>query len=207
MAEPINIEVFTDYVWPWCYLSTVSIEKLRKEEDVNVTWSFFPLHPETPKEGLALSKLFQGREAQLQGFMQQTREVAAREGLDYGKRTMTYNSRLAQELGSWADGFDNGDMLHDLLYRAYFVDNQNISDLDVLLELTERAGLDVESAKDVLLNRTESEKIDLAWQRARSLGITGVPTYFSNDLVVVGCQSYDILLRFVTHLKKLRDEQ
>jgi len=23
MDEPIKLEIFTDYVWPWCYLSTV----------------------------------------------------------------------------------------------------------------------------------------------------------------------------------------
>jgi len=164
------------------------------------------LHPETPAEGLALSDLFRGREDQLAGFMSRTREIAKQEGLDYGTRTMTYNSRLAQELGSWADGFEEGDALHDLLYRAYFVDNKNISDVEVLLELAQEAGLDKSLARKVLEERSQSAVIDEAWTRARYMGITGVPTFASADLVVVGCQSYDILMRFVNHLRKLKQE-
>jgi predicted DsbA family dithiol-disulfide isomerase len=196
---------------------------------VTVSWSFFPLHPETPESGLALTDLFKGRESQLEGFQRQLSEVAAREGLPYGNRVMTYNSRLAQELGSWADSLPTtadgflpttadgslpttadgplptpADRLHDLIYRAYFVDNQNISDIDVLIDLAGKSGLDSVEARRVLLERTESDKIDRDWIRARNMGISGVPTFASADLVVVGCQTYDILMRFVDHLKKLK---
>ena len=180
---------------------------MRKEEGVTISWSFFPLHPETPKEGIALSDLFKGREDLVAGFMRRTREIAEQEGLPYGTRTMTYNSRLAQELGSWADDYEEGDALHDLIYRAYFVDNKNISDIEVLLALVRKAGLDENLARKVLMDRTQSEVIDNAWIRARNMGITGVPTFASADLVVVGCQSYDILMRFVHHLRKLKQER
>lgn len=162
---------------------------------------------------MALKDLFKGRESQLEGFQRQIREVASREGLPYGDRTMTYNSRMAQELGSWADSLSNqadgflsgkADLLHDLIYRAYFVENQDISNRGVLLDLASKAGFDRENAERVLVERTESEKIDRDWLRARNMGITGVPTFFSADLVVVGCQSYDILMRFVNHLKELK---
>lgn len=162
---------------------------------------------------MALKDLFKGRESQLEGFQRQIREVASREGLPYGDRTMTYNSRMAQELGSWADSLSNqadgflsgkADLLHDLIYRAYFVENQDISNRGVLLDLASKAGFDREKAERVLVERTESEKIDRDWLRARNMGITGVPTFFSADLVVVGCQSYDILMRFVNHLKELK---
>jgi predicted DsbA family dithiol-disulfide isomerase len=174
-----------------------------------VSWSFFPLHPETPDEGMALKDLFRGREAQLEGFQHQLSEVASREGLPYGNRTMTYNSRMAQELGSWADSLpgslpEKANLLHDLIYRAYFVENQNISDRGVLLDLASKAGLDVKEAERILVERTESAKIDRDWTRARNMGITGVPTFASADLVVVGCQTYDILMRFVNHLKVLK---
>jgi len=170
---------------------------------------------------MALKDLFKGRESQVEGFQRQIREVASREGLPYGDRSMTYNSRMAQELGSWADSLSEktegslsvkaegslsgkADLLHDLIYRAYFVENQDISNRGVLLDLASKAGFDREKAERVLVERTESEKIDRDWMRARNMGITGVPTFFSADLVVVGCQSYDILMRFVNHLKELK---
>ena len=47
-------------------------------------------------EGKSLGDLFKGRESQVQAFQNQIKEIADREGLPYGERTMTYNSRLAQ---------------------------------------------------------------------------------------------------------------
>ncbi len=155
-------------------------------------------------EGKSLKDLFKGRESQVQAFQQQIKSVADQEGLPYGERTMTYNSRLAQELGSWADTKDNGEPLHDILYRAYFVDNLNISDVDVLVQLAEQAGLDGDEAREVLTDRRFSEKVDNDWKKAQSLGLSGVPTFVSSELYVVGCQSYDVLMRFVNHLRKLK---
>jgi len=184
----------------------VSIEKLRQEENVTVSWSFFPLHPETPPEGKSLSDLFKGRESQVQSFQNQIKSLAEKEGLPYGDRSMTYNSRLAQELGSWADTQANGEALHDVLYRSYFVDNVNISDIDVLVRLAGQAGLKEEEARDVLQDRRFSQKVDEDWQRARGMGLSGVPTFVSSELYVVGCQTYDVLMRFLSHLRKLKSE-
>ena len=54
----IKIELFTDYVWPWCYLSTVRVEKLKKSHNVKVKLVHFPLHPDTPIEGQSLKQMF-----------------------------------------------------------------------------------------------------------------------------------------------------
>ncbi|SVB30474.1 uncharacterized protein METZ01_LOCUS183328, partial [marine metagenome] len=46
----------------------------------------------------------------------------ADEGLEYGDRTHSYNSRLAQELAVWGDEIGVTDVLHDALFQAYFVE-------------------------------------------------------------------------------------
>ena len=130
-------------------------------------------------------------------------QLTAEQGLPYGQRQMTFNSRLAQELASWADTQAGGARLHQALYQAYFVDNLNIGAVDVLLGLVAAAELDVPAARAVLQDRTFAARVDADWQRARTEGITGVPTFVSAGLCVVGCQSYDMLLRFVRHLRGL----
>lgn len=142
---------------------------------------------------------------QIRAFQQQMKDMMTAEGLPYGERTMTYNSRLAQELGAWANDTPGGWPLHDVLFRAYFVDNLNIGDADVLVELAEQAGLDGQAARAVLETRSYSEAVDNDWRRAQSLGLTGVPTYVHDDLCVVGCQPYEVLMRFVNHLRRERD--
>lgn len=163
----------------------------------------FPLHPDTPQEGKTLQQLFPGRsEAQFDEMYQRMKGLCEAEGLPYGKRTHTYNSRLAQELGKWADTQDGGAKLHDALYRAYFVDARNIGDVDVLLDLVEKAGLPVEEARTVLTDRTFKDAIDADWSRSHQVGVTGVPTFVAGGYGVVGAQPYEALAQLIQHVEK-----
>lgn len=155
--------------------------------------------------GQSLQDLFRDRsEDEINQFRARMKSLMADAGLPYGDRTMTYNSRLAQELGAWSDTVDSSGLLHDLLYQAYFVDNLNISDKVILTSLAESAGLDSAEAERVLAERSFREIVDLDWKRSREMGVTGVPAFTARDLIVVGCQPYEILERFVNHLKTLR---
>ena len=73
-------------------------DKLREEFDLNIRWSVFPLHPETPEDGGDLHDLFAGR-MDVDAVLRHLYQLAEELGLPIGKRTNTYNSRRAQELG------------------------------------------------------------------------------------------------------------
>lgn len=167
---------------------------------MQIRWIHFPLHPETPQEGRSLAELFAGRD--IEPMKRQMRELMAEASLEFGERTHTYNSRLAQELAKWADTQEGGQAIHDALYRAYFADNINLSDIGALVEIASDLNLNGNLARQILEQRSFREAVDADWERARQLGITGVPTFFQNDLAVVGCQPYETLERFVQHLMK-----
>ena len=169
------------------------IEKLKTEHNVKVEWVHFPLHPETPAEGRSLADLFAGRQVDRKAMHAQMKARMDAEGLPYGERTMTYNSRLAQELGTWADTQPGGEALHDALFRAYFVEARDISQPAVLLDIVERLGLSVEGAREVLEKRTFEAAVDADWALSRQYGITGVPTFVVGRYGVVGAQPYEAL--------------
>ena len=175
------------------------IEKLRTEHNVKIEWVHFPLHPETPAEGRALADLFRGRSPeQRQGMHAQMKDRMDAEGLPYGERTHTYNSRLAQELGKWADTQPGGgDAFHDAMFRAYFVQARNISDPAVLLEIVAEVGLPAAGAREVLEKRTFKDAVDRDWALSRQYGITGVPTFVAGHRGVVGAQPYEVLEQLV----------
>ena len=173
------------------------IEKLRTEHNVKIEWVHFPLHPETPAEGRALSALFGGRDADRKARHEQMKARMAAEGLPYGERTMTYNSRLAQELGKWADTQPGGEAIHDAFFRAYFVEARDISDTDVMLDIVKSAGLSVDAAREVLDKRTFKDAVDEDWKLSRQYGITGVPTFVVDNRGVVGAQPYETLEQLV----------
>ncbi len=160
---------------------------------MRVKWVHFPLHPDTPQAGRSLEDLFAGRGYDVPKMQAQMRARMQAEGLPYGKRTMTYNSRLAQELGAWADGQPGGDAIHDALFRAYFVDGRDIGDADVLVEIAQSVGLPAEQAREVLEKRTHKAAIDADWEKSRRYGVTGVPTFVVGRNGVVGAQPYEVL--------------
>ena len=164
---------------------------------MKIEWVHFPLHPETPAEGRALADLFRGRNVDVRSMHAQMKARMDAEGLPYGERTMTYNSRLAQELGKWADTQPGGEAIHDALFRAYFVEARDISSPAVLLEIAGRVGLSVEGARQVLEQRTFERAVDADWALSREYGITGVPTFVAGRYGVVGAQPYETLERLV----------
>jgi predicted DsbA family dithiol-disulfide isomerase len=175
----------------------VRIERLRAEHGVKVEWVHFPLHPDTPAEGRSLADLFAGRNVDRKAMHAQMKARMDAEGLPYGERTMTYNSRLAQELGKWADTQPGGEALHDALFRAYFVDARDISQPAVLLDVVERVGLSVEGAREALERRTFKAAVDADWELSRRYGVTGVPTFVAGRHGVVGAQPYEALEQLV----------
>jgi predicted DsbA family dithiol-disulfide isomerase len=175
----------------------VRIEKLKREHGVRIKWVHFPLHPETPAEGLSLADLFAGRGKDIPQMQAQMRARMEAEGLPYGNRTMTFNSRLAQELGAWADTQPGGEAIHDAIFRAYFVDGLNIGDAQVLAGLAEKVGLSREAALEVLEKRTFKDTVDADWTKSRQYGVTGVPTFVAGRSGLVGAQPYEALEQLV----------
>lgn len=180
------------------------IEKLRTEHNVTIEWVHFPLHPETPAEGQSLDDLFRDRNVDRKAMHAQMKARMDAEGLPYGQRSMTYNSRIAQELGKWADTQPGGEAIHDALFRAYFVEARDISQPDVLLEIVKAVGLPVDAARQVIEQRTFKDAVDADWKLSREYGITGVPTFVAGRYGVVGAQPYEALEALV---KKARADE
>ena len=153
----------------------------------------FPLHPETPVEGRSMAEFYAGRNVDPEAMYQRMKGLMDAEGLPYGRRTHTYNSRLAQELGKWADTQPGGAALHDKLYQAYFVEARNIGDPELLVELAASVGLPAEEARAVLTERRFKDAVDADWAKSHRYGVTGVPTFVADRYGVVGAQPYETL--------------
>lgn len=166
---------------------------------MQVKFVHFPLHPDTPQEGKSLAELFAGRGYDMDKMQAQMRARMEAEGLPYGKRSMTYNSRLAQELGKWAESQPGGEAIHDALFRAYFVDGRNIGDVEELIKIAQSVGLPAEKAREVLEKRTHKAAVDADWEKSRHYGVTGVPTFVVGERGVVGAQPYEAIEQLVTN--------
>ncbi len=163
---------------------------------MNIKFTQFPLHPETPEEGSARGPEVIARNQKMKVNME-------REGLPFNaERNMSYNSRLAQELSKWAEVKGKGDRIHDALFRAYFVDVKNIGKIEPLVELAQGLGLPADEATEVLVSRKYKDAVDNDWRRCAAYGVNAVPTFLAGRYIMVGAQPYEQLEQLVEHAIK-----
>ena len=172
-------------------------DRLQAAYEIEFQYTLFPLHPDTPDEGLTLEQLFAGRSFDIEAMQVRLAGLMVEEGLPYGQRTMTYNSRLAKELAKWAEDQGQGDAFHHAAFRAYFADGKNIARMKNLLDIVISVSLDPDEARKSIEERTYREAVDADWLRARQLGITAVPTFLFGEGRLVGAQPYEALKQFV----------
>jgi len=183
-----TLQIFTDYVCPWCYLGQARLKNVVSKYKVKLDIIHFPLHPNTPKEGRNLLDLFRCSQEELNQKNSMMSKLMNEENLEYNNREYTYNSRLAQELGYWAQFKYSNDVIHDELYKSYFINKKNIYEIDILLNAASRAKLPYEEAKEILEKRTYKDVIDKHWEYSYKIGVTGVPTYILEKSCLVGAQ-------------------
>jgi predicted DsbA family dithiol-disulfide isomerase len=130
------------------------------------------------------------------------KQAAEELGLPITERTRVYNSRRATELGKWAGEQGRGDAFHDAIFRAYFAEGLNISDVAVLREVCTRLDLDPDEGERALAAGQYRTSVDDDWDYSLKLGITAVPTFLAAGRTVVGAQPYEVLDRLVQVAKE-----
>ena len=175
------------------------IDRLQSEYDIDIHWTAFPLNPSVPPEGYPLADYYASRNLDMEERVGHMRQVAGRLGLPFGKRERIYNSRLAQELGKWAEKMGHGEDYHRALFKAYFVDGVNIAEVKNLEKIGAQVGLEKSEIKEVVASRSFKTAVDEDWQRSRQLGINAVPTFMLKETTLVGAQSQESLSKFLAY--------
>ena len=157
------------------------------------------MHPEVPQEGQPLADLFEKKNIpiDLDKAMASLKETAQGLGLEWGDRTMTFNSRLAQEVGLWAQENGRGHEFHVAVFQSYFVRGENIAQKDTLLELVEQVGLDRSEAESVIRDRSFSNRVVADWELCRQKGVMAAPTFLLGLDKLVGAHPYAKLEQMV----------
>jgi predicted DsbA family dithiol-disulfide isomerase len=175
----------------------VRIDRLQLEYDIDIRWTAFPLNPTVPPEGYSLADYYASRNLDMAQRVGHMHQVAAQLGLPFGKREKIYNSRLAQEVGKWAEKKGCGEQFHRAVFKAYFAECKNIAEPTTLEAIGEQLGLDKDDVRQVITSRTLRTEVDEDWERARRLGIHAVPTFVLNESYLVGAQPHDKLTQFM----------
>ena len=190
--KTINVTVYSDYVCPYCYIGGARVKQLQQEYASPIVWKSFELHPEAPTGGIPPSMFYQNS-PNLKRISENAQQLAADANLQLGDHVIYSNSRLALELGEFAEQSGKGEDFRAAIFDSYFQQIQDMGDKSVLLDVAEEVGLPKEEAAECLSKRTMQTHVDLQIQEARRYGITGVPTFIIGKYMVVGAQPYSVL--------------
>jgi predicted DsbA family dithiol-disulfide isomerase len=205
---PLSIDIISDVVCPWCYVGKRRLEAALAQhavdaaQPVEVRWRAFQLNPDIPAGGVDrrsyLEQKFGGPERAKQIY---ARIKAAGEevGISFNFDLIVRqpNTVDAHRLIAWAQDNDPAvsDALIERLFRAYFVEGIDIGNIDALARLAGDAGFDATAARAWLASDAGRAAIEAEEQRARALGVTGVPFFvFNQRLAVSGAQPSEVLL-------------
>lgn len=103
------------------------------------------------------------------------------------------NTRQALQVTELARDLGLQRVFHDRLMAAYWAEETNVGDPDVLRALAAEVGLDAEQVEDTLAGDRYVDRITASTQQAHSLGITGIPGFLlDRRLVLTGAHPLEV---------------
>ena len=202
----MQVEIWSDFVCPWCYIGKRRFEKALAEfdhaDEVEVVWHSFQLHPDHPKGVRA--PLEQTLAAKIGGTIEQVRAMndrvkflAAAEGLDYDFDRYTFvNTFDAHRLAHLANAHGLGAVLHERFLRAQLIEGEVLDDADTLVRLADEVGVPEDEAQRVLVSDDYSVEVDEDTRELQALGGNGVPFFvFDRRYGISGAQPTEVFLQ------------
>lgn len=114
-------------------------------------------------------------------------------GITFSDFSILRNSHAAHLAAEFARDHGRFFQLHAALFSAYFSEGLDISDLDVLGQLGKDAGLEEAELLRSIKERSQEVLRERAEEEARSLGVTGVPTFFVGEKErIIGAQPIEV---------------
>jgi predicted DsbA family dithiol-disulfide isomerase len=168
------------------------LAELQRNHDVAVEWLPYELRPApVPLPDLAGPDGERFRLNWERGVAPLAREF----GVEMRFPPTKPRSRLAHEAAEFARQEGAFETLRRAVFEAYFVENLDIGDLDVLLGVGAKVGLDRSRLQAALESGAYTSRVEELEAVAHRLGVSAVPTIIVGGLVVEGVRPYATLRR------------
>ncbi|MDO8616943.1 MAG: DsbA family protein [Dehalococcoidia bacterium] len=173
-------------------MGLVRVERLREEFDVEFDVCAFALRPGLPPEGMPREQAYAGRTYPA-GYVENMRQLARDCGIDMKRPEIIANTFKAHEATEFAREAGGLPQFHRAVFHAYWEEERNIGDSDVLCEIATGCGLDAEALRRALADGRHAAAVQEQMDWSRAAGVTGVPTViFQEQFAVVGAQDYAV---------------
>jgi predicted DsbA family dithiol-disulfide isomerase len=185
MSEPIQIDIWSDVVCPWCYIGRRRLQKAianhANGREVIIRHRAFQLQPDARdvvRTDEMLATKYKIDKKQVAEMQANVCSIADGEGLCYDlSETYSGNTVDAHRLILWAENFGKGDELLEAIYSAYFEKKEQIFSHNDLLTLATSVGINPAEALAFLESDQLRDRVSEDQNLAHQLGANGVPFY------------------------------
>lgn len=201
----MKVEIWSDFVCPFCYIGKKKFEaaltQFAHKEHIVTEFRSFELDPHADSSARMntyemLSKKYGMTIEQAKASSDNLVQQAAAVGLTFRfDGALALNTFDAHRLAQYGESQGRGAQMAERLFRAYFTDNEDISDKARLVELAVEAGLDEAGATAVLESDQLADVVRGQEEEGSRLGIRGVPFFvIDRKYAVSGAQSPAVFL-------------
>jgi predicted DsbA family dithiol-disulfide isomerase len=208
MSEPAAtaaIEVYSDYVCPFCYLGRESLSRYQatREEPLRIDWHPFDLRSNRRRsDGSIDHAVDDGKD---EDYYEQAKENVrrlqeryevemeldlSREVDSFDAQVVSYRLQRDADYDTWL-AFDEG------VLAALWAEGRDIGDPAVLVDIAADAGVDAETVRAALDDDALRSDLRERFDAAREAGVTGVPTFVHDGHAARGAVPPEQLERLV----------
>lgn len=211
----MKVQIWSDVVCPFCYIGKRKFEKALEgfaaKDKVEIEWKSFQLDPSLDnKEGLSvheyLGKRKGGTTADGKRMNDGMAAIAKEVGLQFNfDQAIINNTITAHQLLHFAKTRGIQNEIKERIFKAYYTEGKDVSNIDTLVGLAAELGLDVAETRKVLEENVYANEVLADQEHASQIGIQGVPFFvFNNKYAVSGAQQPET---FAQVLEKVWDEE
>jgi predicted DsbA family dithiol-disulfide isomerase len=194
----VELEVWSDYLCPWCNVASTRLKALERELEgaVELHWKSYLLRP-APEPGRDLEKFRRYTELWQRAADEEPSAIFRPWHSDEGPPSHSVPAHLVAKAAATI-GPAEFERVHAALLRAYFADSRDISSARTLAAIWRECELpeaELERVTDPELMRLIAGEHN----EAVELGIGGVPAVrmLGNDVAISGAQPLEIYRRWV----------
>ena len=207
----IKIDIISDVVCPWCAIGykrlSQAIKELNMEDKVEIVWHPFQLNPNMPREGQNADQYLMKKLRLTKEQLAQKRKNVTQTGKESGftfnysntmKKVNTFNAHI---LLDYAKEFDKQTEFKVRLQEAYFSEEKDISNRNVLVRELDAVGLNIAQAMARLDNPKVIKRVRSEEEYWRNRGVYSIPTMlFEEKEVLVGARTVIEYKQLLTQL-------
>ena len=173
---------------------------MKNDYEIEIEWLPFELHPEIPAEGMQLPQHMQAR---FGGMSERLKKLAHAAGMEMVIPSVIPNSRRALEASEYARTQGVHETYHQVVFRKFYGEGQDIHQWNVLKAAAEEVGLDSENIQSETELGKYHAQVNQYKSQAIARGITSVPAFIVEDIYTIfGAQPYDVFQDLMNRLGK-----